>query len=150
MVRRTFVVTLAGESSPMFIDKRQLAVGACGFCAFTNLYPVQALMPELMSHFNATAAEVGLSLAAGTLAVALTAPFAGALSDNLGRKPMILFSLATVGLVTMLTILSGSIEALIGWRFLVGFFIPGILPPLLPILAKSGVRKKRWKPLLST
>jgi len=126
----------------MFIDKRQLAVGACGFCAFTNLYPVQALMPELMSHFNATAAEVGLSLAAGTLAVALTAPFAGALSDNLGRKPMILFSLATVGLVTMLTILSGSIEALIGWRFLVGFFIPGIFTTTVAYIGEEWSQKE--------
>ncbi len=110
----------------MFISKRQLATGAAGFCAFTNLYPIQALLPELMTEFNATAAQVGLTVAAGTLAVALTAPFAGILSDMLGRKPVIVASLVAVALVTLLTALSTSINSLIAWRFLAGFFIPGI------------------------
>ncbi|WP_158227162.1 MFS transporter [Mangrovitalea sediminis] len=121
----------------MSIDKRQLAVGAAGFCAFTNLYPVQALLPDLMSSFHASAAEVGLTVSAGTAAVALTAPFAGAISDALGRKPIILSCLAAVALVTLSTALATSIDSLIVWRFIVGLFIPGIFATVVAYIGEE-------------
>lgn len=121
----------------MSIDKRQLAVGAAGFCAFTNLYPVQALLPDLMSSFHASAAEVGLTVSAGTAAVALTAPFAGAISDALGRKSIILTCLAAVALVTLSTALAGSIDSLIAWRFVVGLFIPGIFATVVAYIGEE-------------
>lgn len=124
----------------MIASKRQLATGAAGFCAFTNLYPIQALLPALMTEFNASAAQVGLTLSAGTLAVALTAPFAGMLSDMLGRKPVILASLVAVALVTLLTALSTSINSLIAWRFLAGFFIPGIFATTVAYIGEE------WSP----
>jgi len=108
------------------ISKRQLAVGVAGFCAFTNLYPVQAILPELIEKFHATPTEAGLTVSAGTAAVALTAPFSGVISDLWGRKRMIVVCLAAVTLVTLCTALAGSITSLVAWRFAVGLFIPGI------------------------
>jgi len=124
----------------MFASKRQLATGAAGFCAFTNLYPIQALLPELMAEFNASAAQVGLTLSAGTLAVALTAPFAGILSDMLGRKRVIVASLVAVALVTLLTAVATSINSLIAWRFMAGFFIPGIFATTVAYIGEE------WSP----
>jgi len=124
----------------MFASKRQLATGAAGFCAFTNLYPIQALLPELMTEFNASAAQVGLTLSAGTLAVALTAPFAGILSDMLGRKRVIVASLVAVALVTLLTAVATSINSLIVWRFMAGFFIPGIFATTVAYIGEE------WSP----
>ena len=110
----------------MAISKRQLAVGVAGFCAFTNLYPVQAILPELIRQFHATPTQAGLTVSAGTAAVALTAPFSGVISDLWGRKNMILSCLAAVTLITLATALAGSISSLVAWRFAVGLFIPGI------------------------
>lgn len=124
----------------MFIDKRQLAVGACGFSAFTNLYPVQALLPDLAREFAATPLQLGLTVAVSILAVALMAPFVGVLSDRLGRRPMILGCLFLVALGTLTTGLAWNVESLIVWRFLTGLFIPGIFTTTLAYI------REEWSP----
>ncbi len=124
----------------MFVDKRQLAVFVAGFCAFTNLYPVQALLPELMRAFDADAAAVGLAVAVSTLAVALVAPFMGAVSDALGRKPVMAGSLAILGVLTMLPAFAESLRTLVLLRFLAGLFVPGIFTVLVAYI------REEWDP----
>jgi len=124
----------------MFVDKRQLAVFVAGFCAFTNLYPVQALLPELMRAFDADAAAVGLAVAVSTLAVALVAPFMGAVSDALGRKPVMAGSLAILGVLTMLPAFAESLWTLVLLRFLAGLFVPGIFTVLVAYI------REEWDP----
>lgn len=67
------------------ISARQVAVGLAGCCAFINLYAPQSILPLLSREFGASAAEVSSIITVSTLAVALCAPFAGALADVLGR-----------------------------------------------------------------
>lgn len=122
------------------ISKRQLAVGVAGFCAFTNLYPVQAILPELIEKFHATPTQAGLTVSAGTAAVALTAPFSGVISDLWGRKKMIVLCLAAVTLVTLCTALASSIPGLVAWRFVVGLFIPGIFATTVAYITEE------WSP----
>jgi YNFM family putative membrane transporter len=115
----------------MLIDRRQLAVFGGGFCAFTNLYPAQALLPTIVAEFEAGAAEAGLVVAASTISVALIAPFMGMVSDQLGRKRVITLSLAALTLITLLTALASSVPELVLWRFLAGLFVPGIFAVLV-------------------
>ncbi|HWP14936.1 MAG TPA: MFS transporter, partial [Xanthobacteraceae bacterium] len=68
---------------------RRAAVGIPGFCAFFNLYGPQSLLPSLAREFDATPAQISLTVTATTLAIALSAPFAGAIADVLGRKRVI-------------------------------------------------------------
>jgi len=124
----------------MFIDKRQLAVFVAGFCAFTNLYPVQALLPELMRAFHADAAAVGMAVAVSTLAVAVVAPFMGAISDVLGRKPVMAGSLALLGVFTLLPAMVDSLTHLVVLRFLAGLFVPGIFTVLVAYI------REEWDP----
>lgn len=121
----------------MLIDKRKFAVATGGFCAFTNLYPVQALLPELTSALNMTAAEGGLVFAAGIFAVALTAPFAGSISDMFGRKNIILGSLLALAIITLLTAQASSFESLLALRFLAGLCIPGIFTTVIAYIGEE-------------
>ena len=68
---------------------RRAAVGIPGFCAFLNLYAPQSLLPLLAQEFAATPADISLTMTATALAIAITAPFAGAIADVLGRKRVI-------------------------------------------------------------
>ena len=68
---------------------RHLAVGLAGYCAFINLYSPQSILPLLSEEFGASAAEISTIITVSTLAVALTAPFTGAVADVLGRKRVI-------------------------------------------------------------
>src|SRR5271170_5898579 len=73
-----------------------------GFATFEVLYSVQPLMPVFAARFAISPAVASLSLSAttGVLAVALIG--AGALSDIVGRKRLMVASLTASALATML------------------------------------------------
>jgi predicted MFS family arabinose efflux permease len=110
----------------MIVDPRRVAVAFAGACAFLNLYTVQPLLPFMAEELGIGAAEASTILTAGTLAVALTAPFAGALSDRLGRKRMIVSAMALLLVPTLLASMSDGPAELILWRFGQGLLLPPI------------------------
>src|SRR2546430_10197092 len=73
----------------MAIDHRKIAIAIAGFSTFLTLYSPQALLPSLAREFGVGAAEISAIMTASTLAIALTAPFTGAVADVLGRKRVI-------------------------------------------------------------
>src|SRR5262249_4163061 len=73
----------------MALDFRPLAIATAGFTAFVNLYSPQALRPELSPDFGGGAGEISALITASSAAIALTAPFTGALADVLGGKRLI-------------------------------------------------------------
>jgi len=110
----------------MAFDTRSLAVATAGFCAFVNLYTVQALLPDLAAEFGVSASEISWLMTAGTGAIALTAPFTGALADVLGRKRLITAAMFAVVVPTLLMTLVTSIPAFVFWRFVEGLLLPPI------------------------
>src|SRR5215207_11170983 len=54
-----------------------------GSAAFLNLYATQPLLPLLSRSFGATAFDVGLTITAPTVAIAITAPLIGRLADRI-------------------------------------------------------------------
>ena len=75
---------------------RKIAVATAGFCTFLNLYSPQALLPALAREFGVGAAEISTIMTASALAIALTAPFTGAIADVLGRKRVITAAMLAV------------------------------------------------------
>ena len=105
---------------------RQLAVGLTGFCAFVNLYAPQSILPLLSQEFGATAAEVSTIITVSTLAVAVTAPFTGAIADVLGRKRVIVAAMFVLVVPTVMVGLATSLKAIIFWRAVQGLVLPPI------------------------
>ena len=105
---------------------RRLAVGLCGYCAFINLYSPQAILPLLSQEFGAGAAEISTIMTAGTLAIALTAPFTGTVADVLGRKRVIVAAMLIVAVPTIMAAFAPTLGALIFWRFVQGLVLPPI------------------------
>jgi MFS transporter, YNFM family, putative membrane transport protein len=110
----------------MAMDPRCLAVATAGFCAFINLYSPQALLPELAQEFNVGAGEISSLMTAGTAAIALTAPFTGALADVVGRKRLITAAMFAVVAPTAIMTLVASVPAFAFWRFVQGLLLPPI------------------------
>src|SRR5262249_3157200 len=104
----------------MAFDPRKLAVATTGFCAFVNLYSPQALLPERRAGFGAGPAEISATMTAGTAAIALTAPFTGALADVLGRRRVIIAAMLAVVIPMALIALATDVPSMIVWRFLQG------------------------------
>ena len=107
-------------------DVLPIAVAAAGICTFLNLYTPQAILPALAAEFAVPLHTTGLAVTASLLAVALVAPFAGAISDVLGRKRLIVGAAVAVIAPTLLVAFSRSLEALLVWRFLQGLLLPFI------------------------
>jgi MFS transporter, YNFM family, putative membrane transport protein len=110
----------------MPIDPRKLAIATTGFCAFLNLYSPQALLPELAREFAVGPAEMSAVMTASTAAIALTAPFTGALADVIGRKRVITAAMLAIVIPMALIALSTSVESMAAWRFLQGLLLPPI------------------------
>jgi predicted MFS family arabinose efflux permease len=103
-----------------------LALGLAGLCAFLNVFATQPLLPLLGTAFGVSKAAAALTVSAPAVAVALVAPFAGALADRLGRRRVIVGSLFLLALPTLLAATSGSVAALVAWRFLQGLAVAGV------------------------
>ena len=110
----------------MAFDTRSLAVATAGFCAFVNLYSVQALLPDLAAEFGVSAGDISWLMTAGTGAIALTAPFTGALADVVGRKRLITFAMFAIVVPTLIMTLVTSVPAFVFWRFVQGLLLPPI------------------------
>lgn len=110
----------------MVLDPRRLAVALCGFCAFLDLYATQALLPLFAREFRASAAAVSLTVSATTFAVALLAPFVGAVADVLGRKRIIVGATFLLVVPTALLAAASSLDQLVAGRFVQGLLLPPI------------------------
>jgi predicted MFS family arabinose efflux permease len=103
-----------------------VALGLAGLCAFLSMFATQPLLPLLGAAFGVSKAEAALTVSAPAIAVALAAPFAGALADRLGRRRVIVGSLFTLAVPTLLAATAETAAALAAWRFLQGLGVAGV------------------------
>ena len=123
---------------------RRAAVGIPGFCAFFNLYGPQSLLPSLARDFDASPAQVSLAITATTLAIALSAPFAGVLADMLGRKRVIAAAMLVATVPLVMIALAPSLHVLVLWRFVLGLVLPPIFTVVVAYIGEE------WPPAQAT
>jgi predicted MFS family arabinose efflux permease len=80
----------------------------------------------LAREFGVGAAEISTIMTASALAIALTAPFTGAVADVLGRKRVITAAMLAVVVPMAGAALAPDVNALIVWRFIQGLLLPPI------------------------
>jgi YNFM family putative membrane transporter len=110
----------------MAFDVRALAIATAGFSAFVNLYSPQSLLPELAREFGVGAGGISALMTATTAAIALTAPFTGALADVAGRKRLITAAGFAVVVPTLMMMFAESVPQLVALRFVQGLLLPPI------------------------
>jgi YNFM family putative membrane transporter len=107
-------------------DLRNIGVATAGFGTFINLYSPQALLPELATEFHVGPSAISALMTASTAAIALTAPFTGALADVVGRKRLITAAMFATVVPTLIMTLASSVPELTFWRFIQGLLLPPI------------------------
>lgn len=110
----------------MTLGARRLAIVLAGYCAFLNLYAPQAVLPVLARQFGASAGAISAVMTASSFAIALSAPFTGAVADVLGRKRVISAALIALTLPMALVATATSVNEIVLWRFLQGLLLPPI------------------------
>ena len=113
------------------------AVTLCGVCAFLELYITQPLLPLLTHLFHASKTGAALTVSAGTLGAAISAPIVGALTERLPRKRVIVAWLVAIAVPTLLAATSTTLYELIFWRFLQGIAVPGIVAVVVTYIGEE-------------
>ncbi len=119
------------------MTRRAAAIVLAGFCAFINLYTPQAILPLIADSFGVDVLRTGLTVTASLVAVALVAPFAGAISDRVGRKRLIVGACVLLSVPTLLVAGAQSLEAMLVWRFLQGLTLPFIFTVTVAYLGEE-------------
>jgi predicted MFS family arabinose efflux permease len=118
-------------------DRISLAAAAAGMSTFLNLYTPQAVLPSLAASFHVPIARTGLTVTTPLLAVAMVAPFAGAISDAYGRKKLIVGAALAVTVPTVLVALSATLDQMLLWRFIQGLLLPFIFAVMVAYIGEE-------------
>jgi MFS transporter, YNFM family, putative membrane transport protein len=114
-----------------------LALFAAGLATFTALYCVQALLPPLARDFHLSPASASLAVSVATAALALGVIPLTALSESLGRTPVMtasLFASATLGIAVAF---SPNFATLLVLRGLQGFALAGLQAVAMSYIAEE-------------
>ncbi len=109
-----------------------LTMGGFGVMGGGLLAPA---LPALIEPFAIDEASAGLVLSVYTLAAALTLPFTGLLLDLLGRKTVGICCLLIDGSFGLLGTTAPSFGVLLGFRFLQGIGIAGLIPVAMTVVS---------------
>lgn len=114
-----------------------LALFAGGFATFALLYCVQPMMPVLSASFGINAAQSSLALSVSTVTLAIGLLITGPISDAIGRKPVMVFSLIAAALFTFASALVPSWHAVLLTRALVGLALSGVAAVAMTYLSEE-------------
>ncbi|RJF88527.1 MFS transporter [Oleomonas cavernae] len=112
-----------------------LALFLAGFSTLSLLYCVQPLLPLFATTFGVSPAASSLALSLSTVLLALAILCAGALSETLGRKPLMLVSLFASASLNLATAFAPDWGSLLALRALEGIALGGVPAVAMAYLA---------------
>ncbi|WP_340021691.1 MFS transporter [Paenibacillus sp. FSL K6-1096] len=113
------------------------------FLAFTGIGLVVPIMPTYMNELGIGGSVVGLLVAAFSLTQLLVSPFAGRLSDKMGRKKIIVGGLIVFALSELLFGMANAAWVLFISRMLGGIGAAMIMPAVMAYVADTTTSEER-------
>lgn len=125
------------QSGTIAFRQVNLALFSAGFVTFITLYDMQPLLPEFAREFDIPPALASLPLSAACFTLAVGMLLAGTLSETLGRKPVMVYSLFLTSILALLTAFSQSLTTLVLLRLLQGIVLAGLPPVAMAYLGEE-------------
>ncbi|WP_414049296.1 MFS transporter [Macrococcus animalis] len=125
------------EKGTTAYTKVNIAFFLAGFTIFSVLYSVQPLMPFFVQHYHVTPTIASLTLSISTLVMAISLIFFGALSEVIGRKSIMIFSVIAVSILSLLQPFASNFTLFLAVRFMQGFVLAG-----LPAIAMAYISEE--------
>lgn len=123
------------------------ALAAATFLVFFQAYMVAPLIPRLASALRAPVEATGLAVPAYLIPYGFATLVYGPLADRIGRRRVMLASLAAFVLLVPLTATARSATALVGWRVATGIGASGLVPLALALIGALYPYEARGRPL---
>jgi AAHS family 3-hydroxyphenylpropionic acid transporter len=108
------------------------------FCEGIDLQAAGVAAAGIGAEFKPTSDQFGTFFSASTLGLFFGALIGGRLADSIGRKKVLVASVALFGVFSLLTSFAWSIESLVITRALTGLGLGGALPMMLALVAETG------------
>lgn len=124
------------RGTPAFL-RVSLAMFAAGLATFTTLYGVQALLPALADRFALSPATASLAISVSTAALAIGVIPLTALSEAVGRTPMMTAALFSSAVLGVLIAISPNFAVLLVLRALQGLALAGLQAVAMTYLAEE-------------
>ncbi|WP_430459556.1 MFS transporter [Thalassolituus sp. LLYu03] len=118
-----------------------LALALGSFTIFANLYVTQPLLPMLAHDFGVSPLEASWTFTVSTLTLGLSLLFYGPLSDAIGRRPIMLFTIAGATVVTIALSQTESFTTLLALRALQGLLLGGLPAVAIAYMGDEFTRK---------
>ena len=114
-----------------------IALFLAGYATFSLIYCVQPLLPELVSHFAVGPAESSLALSLTTGFLAFAILLAGAVSEAVGRKKLMLVSICVASVLNLIAPFLSDWHAFLVVRALEGLMLGGVPAVAMAYLAEE-------------
>ncbi len=124
-IQRKTVNNIMIELQTPAYRKAAFALSFGSFLVFCNLYLFQPLLPVFANAFEVTATKANWLLASSTLGLSVSLIPWAVISEKIGRRPVMLFSLVLMPLVGVLSLLIESFWGLVAIRGLMGIALAG-------------------------
>jgi predicted MFS family arabinose efflux permease len=128
-------------------ERITLILSAATFAIFFQAFMVAPILPHLATVFAVPIERLGLIVPAYLLPYGLTTLVYGILSDRIGRRRLILGSLATFTVLTAATASASSAAQLLMWRTLTGLGASAVVPLGLALIGQLFPYQQRGRPL---
>ncbi|HCK19967.1 MAG TPA: MFS transporter [Thalassospira sp.] len=114
-----------------------IALFLAGYATFSLIYCVQPLLPELSKHFVVGPAESSLALSLTTGFLAFAILLAGAVSEAVGRKQLMLISICVASVLNLIAPFLPDWHAFLVVRALEGLVLGGVPAVAMAYLAEE-------------
>src|ERR1700676_3056404 len=99
--------------------------------------------PRVAKELGLHASQMGLALSASLIGLMLGSFLGGRLADRMGRKRVLIMSMATLGAFSLATTVAREFGALLLLRFIVGLGIGGAFPILIAMASEASSHGRR-------
>lgn len=112
-------------------------------CEGIDLQAAGVAAGGIAAEFKPTAEQLGRFFSASTLGLFIGALIGGRLADRIGRRRVLISSIALFGLFSLLTALAADMTQLTWARLLTGLGLGGSFPILITMVAESSAPRRR-------
>lgn len=127
-------------------DRRIATIVCCllaAFCEGIDLQAAGVAAGGIIPEFNPSPEQLGTFFSASTFGLFIGALSGGRLADSIGRKRVLVASIAVFGVASLLTPLSWGMPSLCWTRLLTGLGLGGALPNLIALVNECSATGRR-------
>lgn len=142
---------MTAQAEPRFDARTILLLVVATLALVSDGYDLSAMgyvAPELVRAWGLTPGAFVPAFSAAIIGMMIGGPLMGALGDRYGRKRLILWGLALIGIVTLATAAVRSPIELVGLRFVTGLGLGGVIPNVGALVAEMVPRRARGRVLV--